>query len=564
MPRALLSTPKGATSMSFSARYMFAVLFVVLSLTVTVFAQSTTGQTNKAPRGTVSGRVTIKDKGAPGVAVGLRRTEPSVLNQSFLRATTDHDGFYRITNVPPGSYEVTPSVPAFVPADNNRAQTVVVGEDENVEGINFALVRGGVITGKVTDADGRPVIQQQVSIFRVEAFTQRPGTQRPIFPGGGAQTDDRGIYRMYGLTAGRYKVATGRSDEMFTPNFSPNRTSYQQVFHPDTTDHTKATIIEIAEGTQANDVDIKLGPAMQTFSVTGRVINSETGLPIPNIRFGLQRMAGQRPEFMNTTLVTSTQGDFFAEGLMPGKYMVFMFTTPNDDLRAESLNFEIIDQDVTDLVIKMMKGATLSGVVVLESNDKTAFQKLSQMQLHAHVTAAPGTSGFGRTAVSSIAADGSFRLAGLPAGTANIALSMMMGPDLRGFSLSRVERDGVITTRTVEIKDGEHIAGLRVFVSYGNATLRGVVKVENGPPTGGRIFVRLTKPGDTSPQGFRPPPVDARGHFLMEGVPPGTYELHVQVSGAGGPRSVKREVVLQDGVVTDVTITIDASTPPKP
>ena len=95
------------------------------------------------------------------------------------RATTDQDGFYRIANVPPGNYEVSPAAPAFVPADikQPRGKTVLVGEDENVENINFALVRGGVITGRVTDADGRPVIQQQVNIFRAEAFeTAAAGT----------------------------------------------------------------------------------------------------------------------------------------------------------------------------------------------------------------------------------------------------------------------------------------------------------------------------------------------------------------------------------------------------
>jgi Cu/Zn superoxide dismutase len=69
--------------MSFSVRYVFAILFVIFSMAVVICAQSTTAQTSKAPRGTVSGRITIKDKGAPGVAVGLRKNEMGVLDQSF-------------------------------------------------------------------------------------------------------------------------------------------------------------------------------------------------------------------------------------------------------------------------------------------------------------------------------------------------------------------------------------------------------------------------------------------------------------------------------------------------
>ncbi len=61
--------------MSFSARYVPAVLFTLFSLAATLFAQTPNTAAGKAPRGSVSGRVTIKDKGAGGVAVSLRKSE---------------------------------------------------------------------------------------------------------------------------------------------------------------------------------------------------------------------------------------------------------------------------------------------------------------------------------------------------------------------------------------------------------------------------------------------------------------------------------------------------------
>ena len=164
--------------MSSSARYVSAVIFLIFGLTVTVCAQSTTRQTSKTPKGSISGRVTIKDKAAPGVTVGLRKAGAFGPYDSYLRATTDQDGSYRITSVPAGSYFIAVAAPAFVVtgASEGRGKSVIVAEDENVDGINFSLVRGGVITGKVTDAEGRPVIQQQVSIFRAAAFDRRIGT----------------------------------------------------------------------------------------------------------------------------------------------------------------------------------------------------------------------------------------------------------------------------------------------------------------------------------------------------------------------------------------------------
>ena len=553
--------------MSFSARCLPAVLVAIISLPVVLCAQSTK-QAIKAPRGTVSGRVTIKDKGVPGVAVGLRKSDFNNPYESFLRATTDPDGFYRITNVPAGAYEIAPSAPAYIIADSNNSQdkTVVVGEDENVEGINFSLVRGGVVTGKVIDAEGRPVIQQQVNLFSVESFNQQT-PQRPVYASRNAITDDRGIYRMYGLRPGRYKVATGRGENTFSGNFGRSRTSYKQVFHPDVTEEPKATVIEVSEGSEAANVDIKLGAAMETFSVSGRVIDGEKGLPVPNARFGLQRLAGERTEFVGTSVVSDAQGEFLIDNLIPGKYTIFMFQNVSTELRADSFSFDVIDQDVTGVVVKLVKGASLAGVVVLESEDKAVLQKLQQLQLRAYVMV-QGVSSYSQGSTSPIAADGTFRLPGLSAGTANLVLnSTMGGMPPKGFAISRIERDGVVTPR-VEVKEGEQIAGLRVFVTFGSATIRGVVKFENGElPPGAQLYVRLMKPNQPGPGfGFRPPPVDSRGHFLMEGIPGGDYELIVQVPSIAGsrPRTVKRDVSVQDGVVTDVTITIDLSSPQNP
>jgi hypothetical protein len=204
--RAQTSTSRRSDRMSFSARYLPAVLLTILSISTSLWAQAVAKQTSKAPRGSISGRVTLKGKGAEGVVVMIRKSEPTNPYEAMQRATTDQDGFYRIANVAPGNYEISPSAPAFVPSDwkEPKSKSVLVGEDENVENIDFALVRGGVITGKVTDADGRPVIQQPVNIFRVEAFDQKSQQDR-VFASGGGQTDDRGIYRVFGLMPGRYK-----------------------------------------------------------------------------------------------------------------------------------------------------------------------------------------------------------------------------------------------------------------------------------------------------------------------------------------------------------------------
>ena len=132
----------------------------------------------------------------------------------------------------------------------------------------------------------------------------------------------------------------------------------------------------------------------------------------------------------------------------------------------------------------------------------------------------------------------------------------------RGFTISRIERDGVVSQRGVQVKDGEQVTGVRVFVVFGSATLRGVVTLDNGSlPERGRIFVRLTKPGETMTN-IRPAFVDERGRFLMDGLPVGTYELQMNVTLPGKlSRTITREVTLQDGQTTELTINIDPNDP---
>ena len=554
--------------MSFSLRCLPTLLLAVITLPISLFAQST-AQITKPSRSSISGRITLKDKGAAGILVGVRkvnRTNP-INNEPFSKAVTDPDGHYRITNLAAGSYEVIPSAPAYVISGNAvTTKSVIVGDDETIENINFSLVRGGVITGRVTDAEGRPAIQQGVQLYQAETGTPAPqAPQRPVSAIKAVTTDDRGIYRMYGVVPGRYKIAAGKGEDPFAVPTPPGRFVFTQVFFPGATDQAKATIIEVTEGSETKDIDISLHRALQTFSASGRIVDDKN-MPVPNLRFGFQRGEGAQMEFVNTRAVTNSQGDFIVEGLIPGKYGIFLFPNQGDEMRTQNVRFDVVDQDVTGIVINLSKGGSISGVVVIESEDKTAVEKLTKLQLRAYVST-PG--GFGGSSSSVISPDGSFRFGGLSAGTVHVLLGSLGGAPmpLPGFHIARIERDGVALPRSIEIKDSEQISGVRIVVVYGTAMLRGVVKLENGTlPEGAQIFLRLTKVGETT-SFIRPAQADARGHFVMEAIAPGLYELSAQIYGPGmdGSKTTKRQVSVQEGVTNETVLTIDLSAPnPKP
>jgi 5-hydroxyisourate hydrolase-like protein (transthyretin family) len=549
-----------------SAHGALPAVLVLLCFSASVFAQSPAKQPAAKPTGgSVSGRVSIKDKPAGGIMVSLRKNEGGNPYDPPIKAITEQDGTYRITSVPPGSYLVFATTPAHVPADFVMRKSVIITEDENVEEINFSLVRGGVITGKVTNAEGRPVIQLQVELYRVEDRDQKAPAQGPApapqYPYRTVQTDDRGIYRMFGLMPGRYRVSAGRSESSMM-QFSVSPIIYAQVFHPDAKDPAKATLIEVSEGSEATNVDITLGPTMQMFAVSGRIINSDNGTPVPGLRFGLHRIVEGRTEYINANGQSDARGNFTMEGVTPGKYGVYLFASTMADspteLRAERTTFDVIDQDVTGVVIKLAKGASVTGVLVLESDDKTSLRKLLEMRLMCWVESYPGTSS---STSSRLGPDGSFRLSGLSAGMANFQIFPVGGFTQAGFVIVRLERDGVAMPQ-LEVKDGESVTGVRLIVRSGNTSLRGVVSFENGtPPPGVRVVIRLSKPGEGL-QYVRNTEADSRGQFLFDNLPAGVYELRPAVFSFSNARvlDMKKEVVLTEGSVTHVTLTIDVST----
>lgn len=565
---------------SFMGRLTRYTILFALSLSCASFCLPSNAQTKvqskvtKKPTGSVAGRVTVKGKGKGGIVVSVRLTEISPQMGPLRKAMTDADGNYRITDVPAGNYQIMPVAPAFVGTDFNsparQGKSLILSEGENVDSIDFSMIRGGVITGRVSTADGRPVIEERITLTlanQPEGPGVSPGVSQMAT---NVQTDDRGIYRIFGLAAGRYKVSVGQAPDSFPGGIGPGRPVYERVYHPDVTDPNEARVVELGEGSEVANVDITVGESKKGFAVAGVLIDSETNQQLPNVRIGLRRIVANRDVgFFGTSAQTDRLGTFRFENLSPGRYAVVSVPQPNSDLQVNAVEFEVVDQDIAGLTLRTSRGASVSGFVVLEgTNDKTVQSKLAQVLILAFVRGEVTSSGFAQS--STIRPDGSFRVGGLQPGTAQLQLSAQDRRLLTGFVISRIEREGVVLPRGFEIKSGEQILGVKVVVIYGSGIVRGTIKIENGPlPTGARVMVRLTKPETPGVMVGRSQEADARGRFALEGVPAGSYDLWVSVFIPGSrlrQPSTKQSVSVTEGSVVEVepVIDLEANQPPRP
>ena len=549
-----------------------ATMIIVLAATVPAHAPLQASKT-KESTGSISGRVTIGDVGARGVTVLLVSAENAPIERPVAKSTSDQDGRFQIKGVPAGSYFLQAFAPALIAASDNvfgrQGKTVNLIEGEAVDGADIALRTGGVITGRVTDAEGQPLIQENVRLFSVleQGRKQAIYLQNNLPSNSMFSTDDRGVYRLFGVPPGRYIVSVGVDTNGPNARINAGNTYYPLTYHPDVTEEGKATVIELASGSEATGVDIVLGRPSTGYSVSGRIVDAVTGKPVVGMMYGygaVDAQSGRLNTLGFTSSTSNARGEFRLDGVTPGSYAAFASPAADSEMYSDRAAFTVGDSDVSGLVVKVHVGSSIIGNVIIEGADgQPGAPRLSEVRFgvsSVSLNAAP------RNSQVRIAPDGSFRTTGLPRG---IASFIIYYPTPKGLALLRVERDGVEQKNGIEVGSGEEISGVRVVFGYGTGAIRGQVKVQDGDiPAAAMMFLNIRRAGTNQPLNMRTPTTpDSRGRFLIDGLLPGEYELSLLFQTrsappvAGGPpiisRDVKQIVTVTNGAESQVTMLVD-------
>ncbi|HYJ85266.1 MAG TPA: carboxypeptidase regulatory-like domain-containing protein [Pyrinomonadaceae bacterium] len=537
------------------------VVVTFLNLVVAIcFAQTET----KDASASISGRITIAGKAAADISV-TASIATAYDRRSIAKATTDEEGNYRLTGLSAGRIYVMPVAKAYAissrghsPGQAGRTINLLAGEE--ITKIDFALSPGGVITGRITDADGSPIIGEPITLL---PFGPQDTFILTSFGGQRNHTDDRGIYRTYGIAPGKYKVSVGQATSQGV-NMMHRGSRYIQTFYPGVQDESQATVVEVKEGGEVKDVDIQTRKGSQGFKVSGRVVDSTTGQPVPKayVGYGLVEEPKKGSGMMNfASSPTDANGKFSLEGLGPGQYTAFTLGVgPENTSYSEPSGFEIIDGDVSGVEVKVSKGATISGIAVVENNvDPAVTAVLSTINLHAYAERKPGSAP--SFAHARINADGTFKFSGLAPGKIRLVVQEYPTPP-KGLSFLRVEVNGVDQREGIDVTAGAEIRDVRLVFSHGGGSLRGTVKVVGGTlPEGAMFWAQLSGRPDSMRPFRRHIEVDSRGRFSSENIPPGTYELTLNVAvnqqQAPGFPPVKQTITITHGVETEVILEVN-------
>ncbi len=490
-----------------------------------LFAQNTTPE--KPGTSTVSGKVTIEGKPAPNVTVLLTK---NTNNEKELPTSTNTDagGSYKFEKIRAGRYTVGVTAEGFYnPKKRNEWDSgtdLTITDNDVADEINFGLIRGAVVTGRLFDERGRSVIEQDVVLMKQGA----DGKKQTIKCND--RSDDRGVYRCYGVEPGKYIVGAGSDPKEGNLQMYQGR-QYLRAWYPGVRDEEKATVIDVKIENESVGIDIKLSQRKKGHQALGKVIDAISGKPIPMIMIGTGTVneSGDLGGYTMGGIYSNTDGEFKLSGLTPGKYRALAIKSDNSsDYMGNSVLFEIKDEDVTDLEIKLEKGATITGVARLEEgtaqNPKSNFSALIFSATSTDPTVDKKDWFSNMPSNSGVDAAGNLKFKAVHKGKVNFRIN---GDTRKEFSIVRVERDGTPISEGLDVKSGEEISGIRIILAQGSATIRGEIKVEGGTLTED-VGLRVKATRTNSEGNDRFSTADARGKFSLEGLTAGSYELSVE------------------------------------
>jgi hypothetical protein len=518
--------------------------FAILALTLICslpfkFTKETRAIGAKQGAATVSGRVTIKGEPAKVVKVFLQPQQrmESGTNETTPSAKTNENGYFRITGVPAGRYVPISLTPGYINSKGwtdftmARGAAFDIAEGEVIDNLDIDLIPGGVITGRVTDSNGRPLVEEQVQLWRIykNGRLQEWSTRliRKMLT-----TDDRGVYRIFGLAEGRYILSAGaysKGEDGYVP----------KTYHPDVTDKSQAKVVEVGAGQEVTGIDINVADAEKTYSIFGRVVNADDGKPVGGAKVALGLLSPDdnnigRARFSNGH--SNSNGAFQLSNVPPGKYFAYAAVDPEPDktsnLYSEPVICEVTNSNVQGIEIKLRNGGSIEGVVVIEDpTDPAMSGKTGKIECRFYsVEGKPGEFSSPYFKLFYVAPNGSFKVEGLPKGRVGI-ITFNPVNDSVGSSLIRIERDGApLSGDSIEIGAGEHISNLRLVTATPNLSLPGAVRVIGGTlPPDLTLYIYASRV-DGARGGARPFQVDARNHFVIQYLSPGEYELRLEIA----------------------------------
>jgi len=517
--------------------------------------------------GRLSGVVVIDGTSGTPVRGAIVTVSGAALSRA-RSVLTDDAGSFVVAGLPAGRFTLSASKAPFVPMafgatrPGRQGTAIVLAAGQAIDDVTIRLPRGGVITGMLRDPEGQAA--PDVEVWALTSTAAMAAVPLSTIPS--AKTDDRGVYRIYGLPAGDYFVAatfrtagvgdlaipsTEEVDRLFAalerpmpPGGVPPAASarpadaappprvfgYAPTFFPGVVSAVDAASVTVVAGEERR-ADFAVGP-VPTGTVEG-IIQTQDGTPLPPVipnlvlqgslslpMFSAQPTLAMRP---------GPEGRFRFTGVAPGKYLLSANAGSGASARWALADLTCTGDDLTGITLTLRPGMRLSGTVVVDGGAAAPPLDLTTLRLVLTATRGPIrltalTLAITVSATGSPRADGTFAVAGILPGSYTVS----------GQGLGRwVIRSAMVNGRDavdvpIEFANGTDVTDATVTLSDRSAEVSGTLQTAAGASANEYFVVVFStdpsvwRPGARRVRSTRPA---SDGRFVVGDLPGGEYYI---------------------------------------
>jgi hypothetical protein len=449
--------------------------------------------------------------------VSLRRYNNGAYDK--YGALTTAEGKFSITGIPAGgNYQVALDRVEYVAPLEVMRNVLTLKPDEKKDNFKLKLVPVGTISGRVLDADGQPVDALAVQAEQ-GGRVQRSG-----------MTDDRGQYRIGGLSPGKYRVRAIPQTLPVPPEIRTDGTTevnYTATWHPGAVEEKGGTRVIVGPASDVTGIDIRLVRA-PIIRLAGKV----SGLPEGAKNAHVLVMGANGGQGGNGAQV-KPDGSFEIWRPNPGKYNVrAMYSSSGEAMGSGAVEVEVGDSDIDNIVLTLMAPEEIRGQ--LEFDDEGAKQapqvrRVGVSQGAAQSSQAPPPrpqrrimlrelNGMGQFKQADVSEDGAFTIPKVTPGKYTVSMQGYLAY-VKSVRMGETASEGPV----LNLNQGSGGAAVKVTLSSAFGTIGGTVQDDKGPAAGARVVL-----WDTASLGITMNAASgADGTYTIKSVAPGTYKLLV-------------------------------------
>lgn len=495
-------------------------------------SQNATNSDKPSRRAVIEGIVTKDPDSQPVKKAVIELIAENQSQGGDYTAVSAADGGFRIENILPGRYRLFAERAGLLDIEKNHSRSegrvLMLTEGQQLKDLHLRLQAAAVVRGRVTDEDGDPMAEAEVTVLRQTFVSGRAHWEQA----GAERTNDLGEFRIANLPAGNVYVSVspppdfktliedGGAGATETRNAEKQSTTYQTTYYPGTSDRGQAAPIQLHAGDDF-PVNFSLVPA-PSLSIRGAVVN------LPPHSAATIMLQSRDFNVIQNGAEMHKDGSFVIRDVSPGNYTILASVDGSPVPLTARQSLLVGSTNVDGVRLSPQPGAWIRGHLRLQSGSAVARFDTGQVFLtlqSVNPEDEAGSLGMGDrfTNLTHVAADGSFEWKDVPPGSYYVQLMSEGGVNEDWFVKS-------VLAGGREVSDSGFSANgalsLDVVVSANGGVLDGVVVDSKGEPVSNTTVVAVPElKMRARVDRFHKTLSDQTGHFSLRGLRPGEYTL---------------------------------------